>query len=202
MSPTCEICESSEACLAGTCPCDLCGEFIADVPRATANVMLEKLRVQERALGMLDAMPTEAKTMRDLLVKMFSGWILHEASYVPREEGPGSYSITLEEAMTEACAGDAREGILLSLFGHWSNDVVSMAAHYGVGLARRQPDGTMLHEDGTVDTLLKGGQLTMIVVPPPPSPAHYWSAGAWQELEVPEPLPVVDQDASRAEGGI
>jgi len=186
MSPTCEACDSPDDCLAGHCPCHLCGEFIADVPRATANVMLEKLRVQERALDFRDKLPPDAQVMRRLLIRMFSGWILHEASYVTREEGPGGYSITLEEAMTEACVGDAREGVLLALFGNWANDIISMAAHYGIGLARRQSDGTLVHEDGTVDTLLKGGVLTMIAIEPPPSPAHYWAAGKWNALEMPD----------------
>lgn len=142
--------------------------------------------------------------MKELLVKMFSGWILHEAAFVPSETGPGGYSITMEQAMTEACAGDAREGVLLTLFGHWANDVVSMAAHYGVGLARRQSDGTLLHEDGTVDTLLKGGVLTLIEIPPPPTPAHYWSAGQWNALEMPEDIvmPPDLRDDSLAEGGV
>jgi uncharacterized Zn finger protein (UPF0148 family) len=41
LSPTCEICDTPELCLTGRCPCDLCGEFIADVPREVANKLLE-----------------------------------------------------------------------------------------------------------------------------------------------------------------
>jgi hypothetical protein len=52
LPPTCETCDSPEECLGGTCPCSLCGEFIADVPRDTANKMLEKLNNFEREQAM------------------------------------------------------------------------------------------------------------------------------------------------------
>jgi hypothetical protein len=74
---------------------------------------------------------------------------------------------------------------MLKLFSHWSNDIIAMAAHYGVALARLQPDGTMLHDDGTIDTMMKGGKLTILSIEPPPSPAHFWHAGKWQLLEEP-----------------
>lgn len=123
--------------------------------------------------------------MRELLVKMFSGWINYEASYVVGPDNKLHPTTTQEAAMLEACGGDAREAVLLQLFGHWSNDVIGMAAHYGVALARAQPDGTLLHDDGTVDTLMKGGKLTILSIEPPPSPAHFWHAGKWQLLDEP-----------------
>ena len=45
MNRTCEICDTEEMCLSGQCPCALAGEFIADVPRKVANVMLEELEM-------------------------------------------------------------------------------------------------------------------------------------------------------------
>jgi hypothetical protein len=116
--------------------------------------------------------------MRSLLRTMFEGWILRE-----QLESIDSIDKSPERAMVEACGGDVLRGNLLVLFSHWSNDVVSIAAHYGVGLARKQPDGSLLHEDGTVDTLLKGGELTIINVPAPPSPEHYWHGGQWKAPE-------------------
>jgi hypothetical protein len=119
--------------------------------------------------------------MKELLRTMFEGWILRD------QEGEDP-SRTSEECMTKACGGDELKGHLLTLFGHWSNDIVSLAAHYGIGLARKQPDGSLLHEDGTVETLLAGGVLTIIDVPPAPSPEHYWHAGAWHKHESGEAL--------------
>lgn len=117
-------------------------------------------------------------TMRDLLEKMFRGWILLEQSYVERVGG-GTYTRTQEDCMVEACNNNVLEGHLLTLFGHWSNDVISLAAHYGLALARRQPDDTLLHDDGTVDTLLKGGKLEIVYIDPAPTPEHYWYKGQW-----------------------
>jgi hypothetical protein len=89
----------------------------------------------------------------------------------------------IEDAMTRACGGDALCGELLTLFTHWSNDVDALGAHLGVGLAHRQPDGELVFQDGTVDTLLRGGELTIVDVPPAPSPMHYWSGGRWVSAE-------------------
>lgn len=108
--------------------------------------------------------------------QMFAGWIYHEASYKDGVAGRSQ-----EDAMTEACGGDNMRANLLCVFGHWSNDIVAIAAHYGVGLARKQPDGSLLYSDGTVDTLMRGGQLTIVEVPPAPSPRHWFNAGVWNE---------------------
>lgn len=119
--------------------------------------------------------------MKTLLRQMFQGWINHEkASTQGDVMVPG---IPAEPSMVEACDGDERKGLLLVLFGHWSNDILSIAAHYGLALARRQPDGTLLHADGTVDTLLKGGTLEIVDIPPAPSEDHYWYAGEWKAPE-------------------
>lgn len=112
--------------------------------------------------------------MKELLTQMFTGWILREQE----GEMPDRF---IEECMVEACGGDELRGHMLVLFGHFSNDIISLAAHYGIGLARKQPNGTLLHADGTIDTLLKGGELTIIEVPPAPSRQHYWYKGQWNE---------------------
>lgn len=122
--------------------------------------------------------------MRDILETMFRGWILHEASYEHRTQSTIEAIRSPEDAMAEACGGDRLAGELLCLFGHWTNDVTSIAAHYGLALARRQPDGTLLHDDCAVDTLMRGGVLEIVNIAPPPTPEHFWHAGAWT---LPEP---------------
>jgi len=117
--------------------------------------------------------------MKELLTQMFTGWALHEASYEHVTETTTAPTRSLENAMTEACGGDALRAQLLCVFGHWANDVLAYAAHYGVGIARKQPDGALLYEDGTVDTLMRGGVMTVVDVPPAPSLQHYWYKGVW-----------------------
>lgn len=138
------------------------------------------------------------RPMAELLHTMFEGWIQHEEDLKADEQAQ------IEESMIKVCGGDQMAGCLLALFSHWSNDVSSIAAHYGIVLARRQPDGTLLHDDGTVDTLCKGGVLEIVYIGPAPSREHYWHKGQWNApdefkdgLDAP-----VDQDAARAEGGI
>lgn len=94
--------------------------------------------------------------VRELLVVMFEGWRLHEASYHP----PHGYERDRVECMTEAAGGDRLVGELAHLFSHWSEDVISVAAHYGVGWLA----------DGTFSTDL----------PPPPSQEHWWTSGEWR----------------------
>lgn len=117
-------------------------------------------------------------TMRELLEKMLRGWVLYESEQATSEQEKQP-SPELEEVMTRICGGNQLEGHLLTLFGHWSNDIISMAAHYGLALARRQPNGDLLHDDGTVDTLLKGGKLEIVEIEPAPSLDHYWYKGQW-----------------------
>lgn len=117
--------------------------------------------------------------IKQLLHTMFTGWILHEASYEQRTDSRIEATRSPEDAMIEACGGDEQLANLLCLFSHWSNDVTSVAAHYGLTLARRQPDGTLLHPDGTVDTLIKGGVLEIVKIEPAPAPNYYWHEGRW-----------------------
>ena len=117
--------------------------------------------------------------MKSLLRTMFEGWCLLDV-----EQQTGAQLIlSPEECMANVCNGDHLKGELLTVFGHWSNDIVRLAAHYGIGLARMQPDKTLLYEDGTVDTLLKGGKLTITEIPQAPSPEHYWHCGQWNAPE-------------------
>jgi len=117
--------------------------------------------------------------IKELLERMFRGWIIYESEQELLGQETQEPTL-LEEAMIRACEGDELEGHLLTLFSHWSNDVQSIAAHYGLAIGRKQPDGSILHEDGTIDTLLKGGKLVIVHIDPAPSPAHYWYKGAWQ----------------------
>lgn len=105
-------------------------------------------------------MPVELKNLtrdavRELLLVMFEGWRLHEASYVDSE-----YTKTHLDASVEAAGSDVMLGTLAFLFGHWSNDVIAVAAHYGVGFA----------SDGTVTSDL----------PAAPTPEHFWYEGEWR----------------------
>jgi hypothetical protein len=105
-----------------------------------------------------------AYTVRELLLTMFNGWKLREESWVPGREGTtlgmtmGSYARNETECMIEAAGGDVLLGMLLSLFDHWGNDIMSIAAHYGLAF-KNNGDGTCsIRED----------------VPPAPSPLHWW----------------------------
>lgn len=115
--------------------------------------------------------PETDKDMKTLLRQMFEAWILFERA-APTQRSMLHY-------YTLACDGDVTRGRLLELFDHWHTDVANMAAFYGLGLARKQPDGTLQHPDSSLDTLLKGGELTIIEVPPAPSIDHYWYKGQW-----------------------
>lgn len=112
--------------------------------------------------------------MKTLLKKMFTGWMLREASWiVPPTPGEGFplnepyYSKTEEQAMIEACGGNVIEGNLLVLFSHWSNDIQALAPYYGIYLDRDEDGKLFIRED----------------IPPAPSPEHWWNDNAWQEPE-------------------
>lgn len=94
--------------------------------------------------------------IRELLTCMFNGWRLHEASW---DKDARKYTLDLTDAMTQAAGGDKMLGNLLDLFSYWSNDIQSVAAHYGIAI----------NEDGSVRT----------DVPPPPTPEHYWHNNEW-----------------------
>jgi hypothetical protein len=66
--------------------------------------------------------------VKELLETMFKGWKLHEDSW-----NGTTYNISDIDAMVMACDGDKLKGELLYLFSYWSNDIQSIAAHYGVG---------------------------------------------------------------------
>ncbi len=114
-------------------------------------------------------------TMKELLTQLYQGVIIREDSYVRGEDGrDGYYPMSEEDAMIQACGGDVIRGNLLVLFNYWSNDISSMAAHYGVGLERQNADGTQW-----VDNYADLGKLVLIEIPPAPSPDYYWYEGTW-----------------------
>ena len=119
--------------------------------------------------------------MKTMLRTMLQGWCDHEKTVEAR--GQETQAPTQLEEVYERLGCTPGEARLMVLFGHWSNDVISEAAHYGLTVARRQPDGTLLHADGTVDTLLKGGVLEVVEIEPAPSPEHYWHKGQWNAPE-------------------
>jgi hypothetical protein len=100
--------------------------------------------------------------MRDLLLRMFKAWELHEASWVSMAVvSGGAYSKTASQCFIKACDGDERDGYLLELFAHWANDIQTMAPHYGIGF---DANGKLRTD-----------------IPPAPSPHHWWNEGVWQE---------------------
>lgn len=113
--------------------------------------------------------------IRTLLKQMMQGWILHEASYYAPPAGDdehdaivvGTYSRDTTECMIEACGGDVLRGNLLDLFGHWSNDIQSVAAHYGLALRRDTENKLFIDEN----------------IPPAPSPEYYWHDDQWNGPE-------------------
>jgi len=128
-------------------------------------------------------MTERVNPMKDLLKTMFEGWAIYQNSWTETDEGYRE-EMSMEQALTQACGGDVLKGNLLALFGHWSNDIASIGAHYGVGIAKQKLDGTLIYEDGTVDTLLRRGKMVVVEVPPAPTSDCYWFAGEWK---VPDP---------------
>lgn len=76
--------------------------------------------------------------MKDILIKMFKGFIVHEASWNGRE-----YTKTMDEAMIEVCDGNKTEGSLLHCFTYWSNDVQALAPYMGVALERNMTESVV-----------------------------------------------------------
>lgn len=98
--------------------------------------------------------------MRDLLMRMFKAWELHEASWIDHADGGhGAYEKTDDECYIEACDGDVVMGCMLGLFAHWSNDIQTMAPHFGIGW-----------DNGKFST----------DIPPAPSPLHWWHVDHWK----------------------
>lgn len=122
--------------------------------------------------------------MRDLLFKMFTGWILREQSWVAGE-GPddwGEYKRDALECYIEACGGDQIEGYLVYLFDVNGNDIQDIAPHYGIALRRRNPHTgevmtrDQIHEwDDATPTILFIDEN----IEPAPSPDHWWQDGVW-----------------------
>ena len=96
--------------------------------------------------------------MKEVLTTMMRGWMIREASW---DNVNGAYTKDEIEAMTEACDGDRLKGETLYFFSHWSNDIQSAAAHYGIAII-----------DGKV-----------VDIPAPPTPDHWWDCetSQWRE---------------------
>jgi len=109
--------------------------------------------------------------VKELLRKMLEGWAI---AY--------NENIKASEAFDRIC-DDPREAQLLDLFGHWSNDVTSMANHYGLDCIKIAEDGEKIWNDNKIDTLLRKGVLTVVEIPEAPSIQHWWSEGKWKAPE-------------------
>lgn len=105
--------------------------------------------------------------MRTILLTMFQGWkIRHDSLLKDELNPPEDYDKTDVEAATEAAGGDILIGNTLALIAYWDNDLISIAAYYGLDY---------VHDETTGEVTIRTD------VPPAPSTMHYWSDGAWQE---------------------
>lgn len=105
--------------------------------------------------------------MKELLLTMFRGWALREASW-----NGETYLRDEVSCMIEAAGGDSIKGQLLHLFDYWGNDIEALAPHYGIALERDAKGALVIRED----------------VPPAPSPEHWWNEGKWNEPEAQEEI--------------
>lgn len=139
--------------------------IVMDVPSGSRPLFLKEWINQRlkghnmRVTSVEEGRPFSIKSM---LHTMFTGWQKREASW----DGD-QYTLSEEEAMTEAANGDMLYGSLLHYFSHWSNDIQTAAAHYGIAFSN--------DEDKAYH------QLQIIDVPEPPSPDHWWDKGEWKE---------------------
>ena len=108
--------------------------------------------------------------MKQLLTDMFAGWILYNNSWNKESERHLRDPV---DCMIEACGGDPQRGYLLHLFDYWSNDIQSVAAHFGLQM--------IVSADGVY---------SLGTVPPAPSDNHWWDDGKWNE---PEPIEFPDE---------
>jgi hypothetical protein len=99
--------------------------------------------------------------MKDILEKMFQGWINYDKSWNTEKQ---KHDRDPMDCYADACAGDHNMAQLLHLFSHWSNDIMSLAPHYGIA-----------YQDGKI-----------VEVPSAPSPLHWWDGNEWIEPEVTE----------------
>lgn len=115
---------------------------------------------------------TNKESMKELLKQMFQGWIIREESYVPpsNDRNFGSYTKSPDQAMVEACEGDEIRGQLLQLFGHWSNDIQCLSAHYGIALERDNAGKLFVNEN----------------VMESPGPDHYWDLNTYSWKPIPD----------------
>jgi hypothetical protein len=98
--------------------------------------------------------------MKDIFIKMYRGWLIHQASYDPVKE---TYNLTLQEGLEEACGGNELEARALNLFSYWENDIQDISPYFGVALETNESGDLYVKED----------------VPPPPTPDHWWNKGEW-----------------------
>lgn len=119
-----------------------------------------------------DLKKLDREVMQTLFRTMFKGWDLRESSWDPNKSpnwNGDQYTRTPEECMTEAAGGDEHLGYILHLFSHWSNDIISMAAYYGVGIKSREGEFTGFE---------------VVDVPPAPGENYWWddSGHTWKEV--------------------
>ena len=93
-----------------------------------------------------------------------------------------NYEIDSEAAYLKL-TGDPIMASTLHIMTHWSNDLVCLAAHYGITLVKVAPDGEVIHADGTIESLLKEGKWAVHDVSAAPSDQHYFYKGIWNEPE-------------------
>lgn len=102
--------------------------------------------------------------MKELLRKMFTGWMLHEASWDAEKKG---FTRNSDECMTEACGGNTLEAYMIHLFDYWGNDIQALAPHFGIFLGRDENGKLFIKDD----------------IPPAPSIEHAWQDNQWVLLK-------------------
>lgn len=106
---------------------------------------------------MIEPIPTAS--MKAMLTAMLSGWCAKNNDDQSESSGPvkdeADYMLAFSENRAVA--------ELLSLFSHWSNDILCIAGEFGV-CTERNSDGLWVVED----------------TPPKPSDKYYWSPGDYR----------------------
>ena len=110
----------------------------------------------------------DRSAIRELLLVMFRGWEIHHKSWdenEPMDWDGGQYTKAIEDCMVEAADGDENLGFLIMLFSYWANDVISVAAKYGIGYRTNEQGESVIVDD----------------IPPSPSEKHFWDheKGEW-----------------------
>ena len=84
--------------------------------------------------------------------------------------------------MIEACQGNEALGAMLYYFSHWSNDILSVAAGYGIGVKK-----TDENERG----------FEVVELPPKPETGKYWwNQEDWEWT----PVVTIDENEATADG--